>query len=546
MALSSFSLSLSPGWPHAEFYSHPAPVVVFVSPGITSVRLANVARGFSSPLALEPCAVSTVPVNLFPLLLTLVPPQTIGALSATTSTLNSTPFSLSKELGFTDLVLASILLVVIPDFFGTAVLAGPSHVVLWLIAIALFFIPQALVVSHLNERMPIEGGLYEWARHAFGDAVGFIVAWNLWLYVVLYVAAIGLVTATYAAYALGLDAEAIASNKWIVLATSISILAGLMLVAHLGLRVGKWVTNIGSALTVLIIAFLALLPVLHLGRAPAVEYHPLRMSLPPFTLFEFSVFSKMTFGALCGLEYAAIFAGESRNPASHLKKAILVAAPIIALLYIFGTSAILAYVPPDKIDVIGPIPQALRIALGGSGLAQIIVPLAILLLLTNYLSSFSLNFAANTRLPMCAGWDHLLPKWFTRLHPKYRTPVNSILFLGGVTFVASTAVLVGVGDQEAFELLQIWGFTFYAIAYVALFSIVLFSFKNRSLRGPVWMRILAASALGVTLLFVALSVFPIIPVASQSSYTLKTILVLIVANLFGILLYVLRPRTSVR
>ena len=269
MAHSFFSLSLSLGWPLAEFYSHSAPVVVFVSPGISSVRLGNVAPGFSSPPALEPCAVSTVPVNLFPLLLALVPPQTIGALSATTSTLNSTPVSLSKELGFTDLVLASILLVVIPDFFGTAVLAGPSHVVLWLIAIALFFIPQALVVSHLNERMPIEGGLYEWARHAFGDAVGFIVAWNLWLYVVLYVAAIGLVTATYAAYALGLDAEAIASNKWIVLATSITILAGLMLVAHLGLRVGKWVTNIGSALTVFIIAFLALLPFLHLGRVPA-------------------------------------------------------------------------------------------------------------------------------------------------------------------------------------------------------------------------------------------------------------------------------------
>ena len=476
------------------------------------------------------------------MLLALLSPQTIRALSATNITLNSPALSLRKELGFTDLVLASILLVVIPDFFGTAVLAGPSHVVLWLIAIALFFIPQALVVSYLNERLPIEGGLYEWARHAFGDAVGFLVAWNLWLYVVLYVAAIGLVTATYVAYALGLDAEAVTSNKWIVLATSITILAALMLVAHLGLRVGKWVTNVGSALTVLIITFLALLPFFHLGRSPLTEYHPLHLTLPPFTLFQFSVFSKMTFGALCGFEYAAIFAGEARNPASHLKKAIFFAAPIIALLYIFGTSAILAYVPRDKVDVIGPIPQALRIALGGSGLAQAILPIAILLLLTNYLSSFSLNFAANTRLPMCAGWDHLLPTWFTRLHPKYRTPVNSILFLGAITFAASTGVLLGVGDQEAFELLQIWGFTFYAIAYIALFAIPMFSRKDRSLRGPVWMRILATFALLLTVLFIVLSVSPIIPVASQSAYTLKTIAVLAIANGGGLLFYFLRPR----
>jgi glutamate:GABA antiporter len=250
----------------------------------------------------------------------------------------------------------------------------------------------------------------------------------------------------------------------------------------------------------------------------------------------------MTFGALCGFEYAAIFAGESRNPSKHLSRAILIAAPIIALLYIFGTSAILAYVSPDQIDVIGPVPQALRVALDGSPLARVIVPLAILLLLTNYFSSFSLGFAANTRLPMCAAWDHLLPKWFTRLHPKYRTPVNSILFLGGITLFASTVVLIGVGQQEAFELLQIWGFTFYAIAYLALFAIPLLAANGSAFRSPPWLRILALSGLLLTLLFVVLSVFPIIRVESETAYTWKTIAVLAVANIAGLLLYRLRPR----
>jgi amino acid transporter len=464
------------------------------------------------------------------------------ALSPAVTTLESPSTSLRKELGFLDLVLASILLVVIPDFFGTAVKAGPAHVLLWLIAIALFFIPQALVVAQLNRRMPMEGGLYEWARHAFGDAIGFLVAWNLWLYIVLYVASIGLVVTTYGAYALGLNADSTTSNSWIVLAVSVVIIGVLMLLAHLGLRVGKWVTNAGSALTILIIVFLAALPFFHLGRGTLHEYHPLHIVAPPLTLFSFSVFSKMTFGALCGFEYAAIFAGESRNPAKHLSRAILIAAPIIAVLYIFGTSAILAYVSPDQIDVIGPVPQALRLALGGSPLARLIVPIAILLLLTNYFSSFSLGFAANTRLPLCAGWDHLLPKWFTRLHPKYRTPVNSILFLGAVTLVASIAVLIGVGQQEAFELLQIWGFTFYAIAYLALFAIPLLATRSSAFRSPSWLRILALSGFFLTLLFVLLSVFPIIHVESESAYTWKTIAVLLSANFGGLLLYRLRPK----
>lgn len=451
-----------------------------------------------------------------------------------------------KELGLTDLILATILFVVVPDFFGTAVKAGPAHLALWLLGIALFFIPQAFVVSHLNRRMPLEGGLYEWARHAFGDAVGFLVAWNLWLFSVLYAASVGLVTATYIAYAAGLDAEAVVAHKSAVFLCTVTVLAWLMLAAHLGLRVGKWVSNAGSALTILAIAFLALLPFFrHVpGSSIAAGYHPIRLVTPPLTLFSFSVFSKMTFGALCGLEYTAIFAGESRNPARHLTRAILIAAPIIALLYLSGTSAILAYVSPDQVDIIGPIPQAFRAAMEGSPLAGIIVPAATLFLLGNYLSSFTLNFSANTRLPMCAGWDHLLPAWFTRLNARYRTPVNSILFLGTVTLALSVVALIGVGEQEGFELLQIWSFAFYGIAYIALFAIPLFALNNRALRAPIWLRILATSGLVVTLLFVALSIFPIIPVVSQSAYTIKTTVALLTANALGFLLYRVRPDRS--
>ncbi len=108
--------------------------------------------------------------------------------------------------------------------------------------------------------------------------------------------------------------------------------------------------------------------------------------------------------------------------------------------------------------------------------------------------------------------------------------------------MASTAVLIGVGDQEAFELLQIWGFTFYAIAYLALFAIPLLALKDRSLRGPMWMKVLAASGFLLTLLFVVLSVFPIIPVVSQSAYTVKTVFVLVLTNLAGLVLYLMRPK----
>lgn len=449
---------------------------------------------------------------------------------------------LPRELGLADLALTQVLFIVGLPWVGVAAKLGTAHVVFWLAAIVLFYIPSAVVVIYLSRIMPLEGGLYQWAKLGFNELVGFLVAWNLWLYVVLYVASTGLVTVNYLAYAIGPAAATMAANRWIVLLTSVVMIGLLMFVARLGLRVGKWVTNAGSFLTVLIIALLALMPFIHRWRGSLSGYHPLHLVTPPLTLFSLSVFSKMTFGALCGFEYAAIFAGESRNPARHLKRAILITAPLIALLYIFGTSAILAYVSSDSVDVIGPIPQALRRAFSGLGFARVIVPAAVLLLFTNYLSTFCLNFTANSRLPMVAGWDHLLPEWFTRLHAKYKTPVNSIFFLSGITVATSVVVLAGVGDQEAFELLQIWGFTFYGFAYLALFAIPLLARKERGIRPGLWLRFAAASGFLVTLLFVLLSIFPIISVKSESAYAIKTAAVLIGAEALGLLLYRLGSR----
>lgn len=453
--------------------------------------------------------------------------------------------TLRRELGIGDLIFAQLLLVVVPEFFGTAVKAGPAHGVLWLIAIALFFVPQALVVSYLNRLMPLEGGIYEWARLAFSDRIGFLVAWNFWLNTTIQVSQVALVTTTYLSYALGPRGEWIASNRAVLFTASILLIAGMVLVARLGLSVGKWVSNTGSLFTLLTLVLLACIPFLHHAVGTA-QYHPIPLVRPAMTLFTFSVFSKMTFGALSGFELIAILAGESRNPGRNLARSILFTAPLIGALYIFGTSSILNFVSPDAIDVIGPIPQALSVAFGGAGAAHVLVTIVILLLLTNYLSSYTLYFSLNTRLPMVAGWDHLLPGWFTVLHPKYRTPVNSTFFMGAIALVASTAVLIGAGTQESFVLLQTWSWTFYGLVYVAMFAIPLFSARKKGLRPPWWMRLTALSGLIVTVLFVALSIFPIVDVTNRVAYAVKVALVIVAGNLMGWMVYEIGRRRALR
>src|SRR5215470_11489557 len=115
--------------------------------------------------------------------------------------------SLKKELGVGDLVLTQILFIVGLTWIGVAGKLGPSHVVLWSLAILLFYLPSAAVVMYLNKMMPLEGGLYQWAKLGFNETIGFMLAWNLWLYVIMNTSEIGLQCSTYISYAIGPSAE---------------------------------------------------------------------------------------------------------------------------------------------------------------------------------------------------------------------------------------------------------------------------------------------------------------------------------------------------
>jgi amino acid transporter len=137
-------------------------------------------------------------------------------------------------------------------------------------------------------------------------------------------------------------------------------------------------------------------------------------------------------------------------------------------------------------------------------------------------------------MPMVAGWDRLMPVWFARLHPKYRTPVNSILFIAACALVFAVAGMTNVGEQEAFQLLETASGVFYGLTYLVLFAIPLFG-----LPAPVWLRVLAVAGFATTALYVVLSVFPIVDVVSPLAFALKISLLIIVANVIGTVLYLI-------
>jgi len=139
-------------------------------------------------------------------------------------------------------------------------------------------------------------------------------------------------------------------------------------------------------------------------------------------------------------------------------------------------------------------------------------------------------------------WVH--PGWFTTLHARYQTPANSILFVGAITFAFSLVGMVGVGKQEAFQLLWNGSAIFYALTYLVMFALPLTGLNGVNPPPPLWLRLAAVSGFLMTLLYVTLSILPIVNVASRTAFALKICGVIAIANAIGVALYRSRAARS--
>jgi glutamate:GABA antiporter len=450
---------------------------------------------------------------------------------------------LRKEMGLRDLVLAQVLCVVGSSWVGIAAKLGRAHVAYWLGSMLLFYLPLAAVVIYLNRMMPLEGGLYQWAKAGFGEMAGFLTAWNLWVYAISSTASVIFVLPTDLAYLVGAPAAWIPGSKWATLLVTGSMMLAIALVAVHGLDIGKWLHNIGSMLILVAYAILLGLPLWALARGTITKYEPIPWQMPAVDWFGVAVFGQMCVGALSGFEYVAILAGECRSAARTIGQSVLISAPIISLMFILGTSSVLAFLH-GPINVIGPIPQTMRAAFGPS--VSWAAQFGIFLVMARAVAAASLLFTGLTRLPMTAGWDSLIPRWFTRLDEKRRTPVNSIAFVGALVMAMILLSMLGVEEQEASQLLTAASIAHYAIAYAALFALPLFGVAAVRRGVPGWIKLASAAGLGSSLVALGIAVYPIVNVVSRGAYAAKICAVVALANATGILIYRAGDRPAAR
>ena len=388
---------------------------------------------------------------------------------------------LRKQLRAPDLMSFGIGIVIGTGIFtltGVAAknFAGPGVVVSFALA-GVVSLLAALCYAELSSAVPTAGSAYTYAYATIGEVFAWIIGWDLVLEFALGAA---VVARGWSAYLQGLN-DAIPSTLFgesaPVNVGAVAIVLLLGIVAYVGIRESKWVTNTLVVVKVLICLFVILVgafyvkasnwsPFIPAGKPPKETFSGLTQPLwqaavgvDPSVYGMAGVLSAaaVVFFSYTGFEAVANLGEETRNPKRDLPIGLLGTLGVCTALYI-GVSAVLTgMVKYTDIDEGAPISSAFETV--GLGWAAVLVGVAAIAGLT---SVILVDIVAMGRIGFAMARDGLLPQRLAVVHPKFGTP--SVITLVTVAFVALLAAVIPLSALA--EMVSIG--TLFAFAIVSL------------------------------------------------------------------------------
>jgi glutamate:GABA antiporter len=448
-------------------------------------------------------------------------------------------------MGFWDVLLFNIATVLGPRWIAAAAHNGTSSISLWVLVAVLFFIPMAMVINELSSRYPEEGGLYVWAKEAFGDFHGFVAGWTYWIYTVFYFPGLLLASAAMSGYAAGSAGAALAQDRTFLLAGSFVLLAVAVILNIIGLNVGKWLQNAGGVGTYLPLLILVAIAGALWFKQGSVTHFTMANMMPQWNWDTVNFWSQIAF-AFTGLELVSAMSAELRDPRRTLPRAVLSSGVLIAAIYIVGTFAVLALIPDTQVDPKSGVFQAISM---GSTVLRIgfVGVLAALFASVGNAGGVGSTVAGIARVPFVVGIDRYLPQAFGKIHPRWRTPYVSIL----VQAVASGVVLLISQINEtmrgAYQVLVDITIIIYFIPFLYMFAAVIKLVKREDRaansqavlipggKAGVW----SVGALGFLVVLLAMGVSMVPPGDSSNKllFEVKLFVGAVGAILFGLILY---------
>jgi amino acid transporter len=397
------------------------------------------------------------------------------ARTVTSSASSSAPANpinlLRKEMGFWDVLFFNIATVLGPRWIAAAAHNGTSSISLWVFTAILFFIPYALVVNELSSRFPAEGGLYVWAKEAFGDFHGFVAGWTYWTYTVFYFPALLLASAAMSAYVVGPKGAELSQDRTFLLVVSFTLLGVAVGLNIIGLNIGKWLQNAGGVSTYLPLVILCGVAFLVWRQVGSQTHFTLQNMQVHWSWDTVNFWSQIAF-AFTGMELVSAMSDEVRNPQRTLPRAVLASGALIAAMYIAGTIAVLVLLPAGDVSPTSGVFHAVTVGSTLLGVAFLGIVAAMLVSVGNA-GGVGSTVAGIARVPFIVGIDRYLPAAFGKIHPKWRTPYISILvqavLSGGVLLLSQISETM----RGAYQVLVDITIIIYFIPFLYMFAAVI-------------------------------------------------------------------------
>ena len=336
----------------------------------------------------------------------------------------------AKALG-----LPSATALVVGSIIGTGVFTMPAVMagagtssIITLGVIALGAVLLGLLFGQLTKRVPnVEGGLYAYARHEFGDFAGYLTAWCYWITCWAGNAAIVASWVLYVESLFGIDNPSNWTNFGIAL-TGLWVPAAINLG---GVRQMAWFQN----LTV-VLKFLPLLLVGTLGWffVKSGNFGPFNAS--GGSLYDgIGIAAGVALFSFIGVECASIAAGRVKNPRRNVGRASVYGTAASGLLYVAVTAVVMGLVPHDKlVDDGAPFVAAFNAMFNNAGWVGKLIALVAVISGIGALNGWTLVTA---EMPYAAAKDGLFLDSFAKVNK------NNVPWFGIVVSTIVASALMG-------------------------------------------------------------------------------------------------------
>lgn len=374
--------------------------------------------------------------------------------------------ALKRTLGPVQLVALGIGAIIGAGLFSLTGIAAANHagpaVTLAFVLAAVGCAFAGLCYSEFSTMIPIAGSAYTYSYATMGELLAWIIGWDLVLEYAVGAATVavswsGYVNSLFNDFGIHLPPTLIASpfqqitladgtqGYGVVNLPAILVVAGISLLLMIGIQESARANAVVVVLKVAVVILFILFGWAYINPVNYTPYIPENQGSGHFGWSGIVRAAGVVFFAFIGFDAVSTAAQETKNPQKHMPIGIIGSLIVCTILYVLFAHVLTGIVSYTELNNAAPVATAID----RTGLVWLKTAIKVAII-AGYTSVILVMLLGQSRVFYSMSRDGLLPKIFSDIHPKWRTPWRSnLVFMVFVGVFAAFAPIQIVGEMTS-------------------------------------------------------------------------------------------------